>query len=127
MSDFLRAFVDHAYENKKTLRVFSPRDCMVSVPAGRYSEERIALTGLFAIWNILRKNNFRAIYIPTPNSAIGIYARIACWLLGLSYATNKKAPYPSYIRKWIRDLDSLPEREVPIGELSANMLSIIAR
>ena len=127
LSDFLRSFVDTAYENRNTVRVFSPSDCLLSVPVARYAEERISLSGFFAIRRILKRNKFKAIYIPTPNLPIGIYARLACKTLGLHYYTNERALYPSYLREWLSQLAPTSSQNLPVGELSANLLSIMTR
>lgn len=127
LSEFLVELLDTAYAGSNSVRVFSPSDCLISFPMGRYSEERIAVTGFFAIRRILKKNKFRAIYIPTPNSPVGIYARIACLSLGLEYCTNNKVTYPSYLRKWLSGVASSRREGTPMGELAANLLSIIMR
>ena len=97
ISDFLVRFTEMVYADKHTVRIFSPRDCPFAPRRLLHSERR---WGLFAYWRIkriLRNNDFKGIFIATPNGPIGLCARFACWQLGLAYSTNKPLRYPSDI------------------------------
>jgi len=97
LSFFLLEFAEVANKGKKSVRIFSPKDCSINIPFGLRMQRRLALSGFFRIYRILKRNSFDGIYIPTPNQPVGIMARTACRIIGLSYSDNVRCPYPEHL------------------------------
>lgn len=98
LSFFLLEFAEVANKGKKSVRIFSPKDCPIVIPFGGRLQRRLAISGFLKIYRILKRNSFDGIYIPTPNQPVGIMARIACRIIGLSYSDNVRCPYPDHLR-----------------------------
>ena len=125
-SSLMVSLVDQAHSQNHTVRVFSPRDCPISFFASRYSDRRIGLLGFWRIWNILNKNKFQSIHIATPRMLIGTYARIACWILGLDYSTDRSLGYPRYVKSLVDKSKKIRSAEA-YGEAAANILHLVMR